>query len=191
MGGAAVLGALIGTVMSPCATPALAAALALAGSGALFGMSMLWGAALLLAYGLGHSVLLLVAGAMPSAASALARRFAPFQAWIPGRRAFALVMFAAGLWWIAQGLDLQLTLRPQIMNKLPKRRFHLVFSLLMGAMMIFVMTFVITMVNVGPVPDFVARWARAFLIAYVVGVPVIYFLAPTARKLTARFVEMP
>ena len=106
IGGAAVLGALIGTVMSPCATPALAAALALAGSGALFGMSMLWGAALLLAYGLGHSVLLLLAGAMPSAASALARRFAPFQAWIPGRRTFALVMFAAGLWWIVQGLDL-------------------------------------------------------------------------------------
>lgn len=77
------------------------------------------------------------------------------------------------------------------MSKLPKHRFHLVFSLLMGAMMIFVMTFVITMVNVGPVPDFVQRWARAFLVAYVVGVPVIYFLAPTARKLTARLVEMP
>ena len=77
------------------------------------------------------------------------------------------------------------------MKKLPKRRFHLVFSLLMGAMMIFLMTFVITMVNVGVVPDFVARWARAFLIAYVVGVPVIYFLAPTARKLTARFVDIP
>ena len=95
----------IGTVMSPCATPALIAALALAGSGALFGMTMVWGAALLLAYGLGHSVLLLVAGAMPSAASALARRFARFEAWIPGRRAFALVMLVAGLWWIAQGID--------------------------------------------------------------------------------------
>jgi predicted membrane channel-forming protein YqfA (hemolysin III family) len=77
------------------------------------------------------------------------------------------------------------------MTKLPKHRFHLVFSLLMGAMMISLMTFVITMVNVGPVPDFIARWTRAFLIAYVVGVPVIYFLAPMARKLTSRFVEMP
>lgn len=104
--GAVALGALIGTVMSPCATPALAAALALAGSGALFGASMAWGAALLLAYGLGHSLLLLLAGAMPSAASALARRFAPFQAWIPGRRAYALVLLAAGFWWVAQGLDL-------------------------------------------------------------------------------------
>jgi cytochrome c-type biogenesis protein len=105
IGGAVVLGALIGTVMSPCATPALAAALALAGSGALFGMSMAWGAALLLAYGLGHSVLLLLAGAMPAAASTLARRFVRYDAWIPGQRTFALVMLAAGLWWIAQGLD--------------------------------------------------------------------------------------
>ena len=106
LGGAAVLGALLGTVMSPCATPALAAALALAGSGGLFGMSMLSGGALLLAYGLGHSALLLLAGAVPSAATALTRRFAAIDAWIPGRRAFALVMLAAGVWWIAQGLDL-------------------------------------------------------------------------------------
>lgn len=77
------------------------------------------------------------------------------------------------------------------MKRLPKNRFHLVFSLLMGAMMISLMTFVITLVNVGWVPDFLGRWMRAFLIAYVVGVPVIYFLAPFARKMTARLVEMP
>jgi cytochrome c-type biogenesis protein len=104
--GAAILGALIGTVMSPCATPALAAALAIAGSGALFGASMAWGAALLLAYGLGHSVLLLVAGAMPSAATALAARFALYERWIPGRPTFSLVMLVAGLWLAAQGLGL-------------------------------------------------------------------------------------
>jgi hypothetical protein len=77
------------------------------------------------------------------------------------------------------------------MKKLPKSRFHLVFSLLMGAMMISLMTFVITLVNVGWVPDFPSRWLRAFLIAYVVGVPVIYFLAPLARRMTARLAEMP
>jgi hypothetical protein len=43
---------------------------------------------------------------LPSAASAMARRFAPWQAWIPGRRAFALLMLAAGFWWIAQGAGL-------------------------------------------------------------------------------------
>lgn len=102
--GAVVLGALIGTVMSPCATPALAAALALAGSGSAFGVSMWWGAALLLAYGIGHSLLLLVAGAMPGAASALVRRFASSASWLPGRRAFSLLLALAGLWWVAQGL---------------------------------------------------------------------------------------
>ena len=102
--GAVVLGALIGTVMSPCATPALAAALALAGSGSAFGASMWWGATLLLAYGIGHSALLLAAGAMPGAAGALMQRFASAQAWLPGRRSFAALLAAAGAWWIAQGL---------------------------------------------------------------------------------------
>ncbi|MDD5478090.1 cytochrome c biogenesis protein CcdA [Rhodoferax sp.] len=106
--GAAVLGALIGTVMSPCATPALGAALAIAGSGAALGASMAWGAALLLAYGLGHSVLLLLAGAMPSAASALIARFSRWDAWLPGRRTFAAVMLLAGAWWVTQGLGVGL-----------------------------------------------------------------------------------
>lgn len=102
--GAMLLGALIGTVMSPCATPALAMALAVAGSGSAFGASMWWGAALLLAYGIGHSVLLLVAGAMPGAATALMLRFASAQSWLPGRRVFAMLLALAGLWWVAQGL---------------------------------------------------------------------------------------
>ncbi|MDO9074735.1 MAG: cytochrome c biogenesis protein CcdA [Rubrivivax sp.] len=102
--GAALLGGLIGTVMSPCATPALAAALALAGSGSAFGVSMWWGAALLLAYGIGHSLLLGVAGALPGAAVALMRRFATAAPWLPGRRAFAVLLALAGLWWVAQGL---------------------------------------------------------------------------------------
>jgi predicted membrane channel-forming protein YqfA (hemolysin III family) len=73
----------------------------------------------------------------------------------------------------------------------PARRFHLVFSLLMGAMMISLMTFVITAVNIGFADRFVAHWTRAFLIAYLVGVPVIFFLAPVARKLTAKLLGVP
>jgi hypothetical protein len=53
------------------------------------------------------------------------------------------------------------------------------------------MTLVITFVNVGLVEDFLGRWLRAFLIAYVVGVPVIFFLAPMARKITGRLLGMP
>ena len=77
------------------------------------------------------------------------------------------------------------------MNKLPAKYFHLIFSLLMGAMMVFIMTFVITWLNVGVPSDFILRWARAFVYAYGVAVPLIYFLAPRARGLTARFVFVP
>jgi len=101
--GAFALGALVSTVLTPCATPALAAALAIAGTGAAFGESMWWGAALLLAYGIGHGMLLLVAGAAPGSAQALLARAGRFERWLPGRRFFALVLVAAGLWWIAQG----------------------------------------------------------------------------------------
>jgi len=64
------------------------------------------------------------------------------------------------------------------------QKFHLVFSLIMGAMMVFLMTFVITAVNLGFGPHFLAAWVRVFWIAYVIAVPVIFFLAPIARKLT-------
>ncbi|MDD5298086.1 MAG: DUF2798 domain-containing protein [Rhodocyclaceae bacterium] len=73
----------------------------------------------------------------------------------------------------------------------PQKKFHLVFSFVMGLMMISLMTFVITVVNMGFGPEFFARWGRAFLVAYPVGVPVIYFLAPVARKLTSRLLGMP
>ena len=68
----------------------------------------------------------------------------------------------------------------------PQKKFHLVFSMVMGAMMIFIMTFVITLVNVGFVPHFFQTWMKAFGIAYIVGVPVIFFLAPVARQLTGK-----
>jgi len=68
----------------------------------------------------------------------------------------------------------------------PQKKFHLLFSFVMGAMMILLMTLVITLVNVGLTPDFFQRWMKAFGVAYVVGVPVIFFLAPVARKLTGR-----
>jgi len=77
------------------------------------------------------------------------------------------------------------------MTKLSKKRFHLVFSFVVGTLMIRFMTCVITLVNVGTPPDFFPRWGKALLVAYAVGVPVIYFVAPLARRLTARWVEMP
>lgn len=72
----------------------------------------------------------------------------------------------------------------------PQKKFHLVFSLVMGAMMVFLMTFVITVVNLGFGPHFLGAWLKAFSIAYVVAVPVIFFLAPIARRLTGGLLGM-
>lgn len=68
----------------------------------------------------------------------------------------------------------------------PQQKFHLIFSLVMAAIMVLVMTFVITTVNIGWGPRFLAAWAKSYVIAYVVAVPVIFFVAPFARKVTAR-----
>lgn len=73
----------------------------------------------------------------------------------------------------------------------PQEKFHLVLPLLMGAMMIFLMNFVITAVNVGFSDTVISSWMKAFAIAYVVGAPVIFFLAPVARRLTANLVGAP
>jgi hypothetical protein len=62
---------------------------------------MWFGAALLAAYGLGHSLLVLAAGASPSAAQALVRRVGSAW-WVPGQRTFALLMVAAGAWLALQ-----------------------------------------------------------------------------------------
>jgi cytochrome c biogenesis protein CcdA len=102
--GALVVGALLGTVMSPCATPALAAALAVAGSGLTTDGDMMKGAALLAAYGLGHSALLLVAGPSPALAASLARRTGVWSRWVPGQRSFGGLVMLAGAWLISQAL---------------------------------------------------------------------------------------
>ena len=77
------------------------------------------------------------------------------------------------------------------MPKLHRKYFHLVFSLVMGAKMVFVMTFFITLINLGWGEGFFASWMRAYVIAYFIAVPVIYYIAPLARRFAARWVETP
>lgn len=77
------------------------------------------------------------------------------------------------------------------MKKLPKQHFHLVFSVLMSAVMVTLMTSVVTLANVGLAADFLSRWLHAALIAYPIALPIVYFFAPQVRKLTARWVELP
>ena len=98
--GALVLGLLFGFVSAPCAAPILVVILTyLAGADA----SPLWGGLLLLAYGLGHSVLILVAGTSMGAAQALiaSKGFVGTTEWL--RRGAGVVIVLVGVYfgWVA------------------------------------------------------------------------------------------
>jgi cytochrome c-type biogenesis protein len=97
--GAFALGALTGTLSSPCATPILVVVLSLVA----FEQKVLWGTTLLAAYSLGHVVLLFAAGAVSGFAAAyLGSRAARWAAWT--HRAFGAALVAVGGWVLAAPL---------------------------------------------------------------------------------------
>ncbi len=94
--GALVLGLLFGLVSAPCAAPMLVVLLTyLAGSGA----SIPYGCLLMLAYALGHSVLIIVAGTSMGAARAMieSRKWASASTWL--KRGSGLAIVLLGLWF--------------------------------------------------------------------------------------------
>jgi cytochrome c-type biogenesis protein len=91
--GAFGLGALTGTLSSPCATPILVVVLSLVA----FEKKVLWGTALLAAYSLGHVVLLFVAGAASGFAAAyLGSRAAVWAQRL--HRGLGALMVGIGVW---------------------------------------------------------------------------------------------
>ncbi len=93
MAGAFGLGALTGTLSSPCATPILVVVLSLVA----FERKVLWGTALLAAYSLGHVVLLFAAGA----ASGFAAAYLGSRAAVWARRlhqGLGALMVGVGVW---------------------------------------------------------------------------------------------
>jgi len=66
------------------------------------------------------------------------------------------------------------------------KKIHLVFSLVMSTFMILIMSFVVTMVNVGWSDQTIAKWLNSFFYAWIVGFPLMYFFAPIFRKIIAK-----
>lgn len=94
--GAFALGALTGTLSSPCATPILVVILSLVA----FERKVLWGTTLLAAYSLGHVVLLFLAGAASGFAAAyLGSRAAVWAQRV--HRGFGALMVLIGVWIVA------------------------------------------------------------------------------------------
>jgi hypothetical protein len=68
-----------------------------------------------------------------------------------------------------------------------KARF--IFPVVMAFMMALLVSGVITFVNLGPAPDFFARWLRAFSIAWPTAAVVAFFAMPVARLVTAEIIK--
>jgi cytochrome c-type biogenesis protein len=104
LAGAFALGALTGTLSSPCATPVLVVVLSLVA----FERKVLWGTTLLAAYSLGHVVLLFAAGAASGFAAAyLGSRAARWATWT--HRAFGIALVGVGAWVLVSPVAAVLT----------------------------------------------------------------------------------
>lgn len=75
-------------------------------------------------------------------------------------------------------------------RKLSARWFSPLFALFMSVLMSFLMSALITLVNLGPTPDFFSRWLLyAFPSAWAMAFPIALFVVPVVRRGVARFVE--
>ena len=69
-----------------------------------------------------------------------------------------------------------------------KPRFIL--AALMSAMMVFMVTLVVTYLNLGPRPDFLGYWAKAYFIAWPIAATTGFLVMPMARRATDRIITM-
>jgi hypothetical protein len=69
-----------------------------------------------------------------------------------------------------------------------KARFILVTT--MTAVMVLMVTLVATFINLGPAPDFLAQWAKAYIVSWPVAAVTGYLVMPMARRFTARVVAL-
>lgn len=66
----------------------------------------------------------------------------------------------------------------------------LIFPILATAVIVFAVSAVVTVVNIGFRADFVRRWLTAFIIGWPVASVTDYFALPFVRRLTARIVAL-
>lgn len=68
----------------------------------------------------------------------------------------------------------------------PKAR--LVLALVMSSVMVFMVTLLVTFLNLGLRPDFLLQWAKAYLVAWPVAAGTAFAIMPAARRVTDQIV---
>ncbi len=61
-------------------------------------------------------------------------------------------------------------------------KINLVFSIVMSLFMISIMSFVVTFLNIGWTDQTVHKWLSSFVVAWVVGFPLLFFFGPIFKK---------
>ena len=67
---------------------------------------------------------------------------------------------------------------------------RLILAVLMTAVMVFMVTLIVTFINLGLRADFLAQWAKAYFIAWPVAATTGFLVMPMARRVTDRIVAM-
>ena len=64
-----------------------------------------------------------------------------------------------------------------------EKKVHLIFSIVMSLFMISIMSFVVTYLNlVGWTDQIIEKWLSSFVIAWIVGFPLLYIFGPIFKK---------
>jgi hypothetical protein len=64
-----------------------------------------------------------------------------------------------------------------------EKKVHLIFSIVMSLFMISIMSFVVTYLNLGGwTTDIIEKWLSSFVIAWIVGFPLLYVFGPIFKK---------
>lgn len=72
---------------------------------------------------------------------------------------------------------------------LPKKYSNLIFAFFMGLMMSGLMSFVISLLNIGWIEGIWVIWLKSWSIAFFIAFPAIVVIAPVVRKLVAVLVS--
>lgn len=66
----------------------------------------------------------------------------------------------------------------------------IIFPVIVTGIIVFIVSFLVTFLNIGFRADFVFQWLKAFFTAWPLAALVAYFAIPLARRLTQRLVVM-
>ena len=65
-----------------------------------------------------------------------------------------------------------------------QRLARLILACIMTAVMVFMVTLIVTFINLGLRSDFLMQWAKAYIIAWPIAAGTAFLIMPTSRRLT-------